>query len=168
MKRSAKNGRTAGLEPVADGSQKPNGGVRGCPAKAGIDTPQNGDNRDVSTGQSHGAEGSASPNGRGSNAAPACGASPAFNTKRRRTKPKPVAYPDGFFTSLMRAHNWPPGFVSRTTAKDGAPVDASRRSTAAREEAMRSGLWWGTGTLPLSNTPTRDSTDWIVRMKAAR
>ena len=43
-------------------------------------TPQKGANRDVSTGQSHGAEGSESPNGRGSNAAPALGAAPAFHT----------------------------------------------------------------------------------------
>ncbi len=33
------HGRTVGLEPAADGSQKPNGGVRGCPAKAGRETP---------------------------------------------------------------------------------------------------------------------------------
>ena len=43
-------------------------------------TPQKGANRDASTGQSHGAEGSESPNGRGSNAAPALGAAPAFHT----------------------------------------------------------------------------------------
>ena len=41
-------------------------------------TPQEGVNRDASTGQSHGAEGSASPTGRGNNVAPARGTTPVF------------------------------------------------------------------------------------------
>lgn len=95
-------------------------------------------------------------------------------TKRRRTKPKPMKFREGFFTELMRApsemhpNGWPPNFQTRTTAKDGAPVDASRRSTAAREEAMRTGLGWSTGTLPMPNTPTRTAPDWLVKMKAGR
>lgn len=88
--------------------------------------------------------------------------------KRRRTKPKPMKFRAGYFTEVMRLHNFPPNFVSRTTAKDGAPVEASRRSTAAREEAMRTGLGWSTGTLPMPNTPTRTAPDWLVKMKAAR
>jgi hypothetical protein len=42
------------------------------------DTPPKGSNRDAGAGQSHGAAGSASPNGRGTNGVPACGADPVF------------------------------------------------------------------------------------------
>jgi hypothetical protein len=65
--------------PGGDGSQKPNGdGHRSstAPAKAGHNTPQQGANRDASAGQSHGAVGSESPTGRGTNGAPALGAAP--------------------------------------------------------------------------------------------
>jgi hypothetical protein len=45
-------------------------------------TPQKGAYLDASKGQSHGAEGSENPNGRGSNAAPVLGAAPAFLERR--------------------------------------------------------------------------------------
>ena len=67
--------------PASDGSQTPDGDEHGgstAPAKAGSETPQEGANRDVSAEQSPGAEGSASPTGRGENVAPACGAAPVF------------------------------------------------------------------------------------------
>lgn len=74
-----KNGSTGEAFSPANGSQKSDGGAASSPAaKAGSQTPPKGPNRDASTGQSHGAKGSASPNGRGNNVAPARGAGPAF------------------------------------------------------------------------------------------
>lgn len=29
-----------------------------------------------------------------------------------KMKPKPIAYPPGWFTELIRLHNWQPNFVS--------------------------------------------------------
>lgn len=90
------NSGTAGLEPAADGSQKPNGGVHGSPAKAGRGHPQNGANRDATGFEGNGASapdatdcearskvmaagGSESPTARGTDGAPALGAAPAFH-----------------------------------------------------------------------------------------
>lgn len=50
-------------------------------AEAAKNTPSEGANRDASTGRSHGAEGSASPNGRGTNGAPARGYAPVFSSE---------------------------------------------------------------------------------------
>lgn len=47
---------------------------------AAQNTPQQGANRDASAEQSHGAEGSESPTGRGTDGAPALGAAPVFHT----------------------------------------------------------------------------------------
>lgn len=69
---------SAGAFPAAYGSQTPDDGAAIPAARAGRETPRKGANRDVSAGQSHGADGSASPSGRGGDAAPACGAAPAF------------------------------------------------------------------------------------------
>jgi hypothetical protein len=72
-------------------------------------TPQ-GANRDASAGQSHGAEGSASPTGRGANGASARGAAPVFHT------PKPGSQ------QVLKAEAARPD----ATARD-APVHASPR-----------------------------------------
>lgn len=69
---------TSEASSLADGIQTPDGAAAIPPAKAGRQTPQNGANRDASTGQSHGAEGSESPPGRGENVTPVLGAAPAF------------------------------------------------------------------------------------------
>ena len=80
---------------------------------------------------------------------------------RRKLK---QTYPPGFFTELMRRHDWPPGFVSRTDddARTVAIADANRamRETDARAVA---GIWWGTGTIPLPRTPGNKRPTWMVR-----
>lgn len=70
-------------------------------------------------------------------------------TRRRRTA---AAYGAGFFTSLMRAHDWPPGFVSRTA--DHVPT---RLSGAAGNVALGG---WGNGTLPMPGTPKHTAPGW--------
>ena len=79
---SAKHAQTGEAISPANGSQKPDGGAPIPAAKAGRETPPKGANRAASAGQSHGAEGSASPAGRGNNVAPASGAAPAFQSPR--------------------------------------------------------------------------------------
>lgn len=72
---------SAGVFPVDYGSQKPDDDgphSSTAPVRAGSKTPPKGANRDASTEQSHGAAGSESPPGRGTNGAPALGAAPAF------------------------------------------------------------------------------------------
>lgn len=65
--------------PAGDGSQKPNGDALGsgiAPARAGNEHTPQGANRDASAEQSHVAEGSASPSGRGADGPTACSAAP--------------------------------------------------------------------------------------------
>ena len=52
-----------------------------------------------------------------------------------RRKPKP-SYTHGFFTELMRRHDWPPGFVSRT-GDDVRTVGISDANRAMRETDAR-------------------------------
>lgn len=84
-----------------------------------------------------------------------------------RRKPKP-AYPPRYFTELMRRHNWPPGFVSRT-GDDTRTVAAADANRAMRETDARAvaGIGWGTGTIPLPRTPGNKRPAWMVRPKMA-
>lgn len=62
-------------------------------------------------------------------------------------------YPAGWFTELIREHNWPPGFTPRYEHDD---TDWKRRlaGQAAREVAINEGKGWNTGTIVLPNTPS--------------
>lgn len=80
-----------------------------------------------------------------------------------RRKPRPP-YTPGFFTELMRRHNWPPGFVSRT-ADDPKAAGIAETHRAMRETDARAvaGIGWGTGTCPLPKTPNNKRPTWMVR-----
>jgi hypothetical protein len=87
-------------------------------------TPQQGANRDASAGQSHGAGGSESLAGRGTNGAPALGAAPVFSMQASRAGPasdgsqKPNGRAHGSSTAPVRAGS--------DAAVDEAPSDQFR------------------------------------------
>lgn len=73
---------------------------------------------------------------------------------RRRAAAAPAPdYRPGYFTELVRAHDWPPGFVSAVTRAPGEQ-DAAKLSQQAREnrEAGR-GFGQGGGTIKMPGTP---------------
>jgi hypothetical protein len=96
-------------------------------------TPQQGANRDASAGQSHGAGGSESLAGRGTNGAPALGAAPVFSMQASRAGPasdgsqKPNGRAHGSSTAAVRA-----GSDSITPRRDSQHV---LKAKAARPDA---------------------------------
>lgn len=52
----------------------------------------------------------------------------------KRTRPVAIEYPAGYFTALMRLHNWPPGFTSQL---GGDPGEVKRREAAVRGRATQ-------------------------------
>lgn len=62
-------------------------------------------------------------------------------------KHPPANYPAGYFTALIREHNWPPNF----TPKFPQVNDDFRRMLAASQARDRSG---NPGTVLMPNTPT--------------
>lgn len=159
------SGRTAGLVPAADGSQKPDGGVHGSPARAGSETPpEKGANRDAcesprSTGQSHGAAGSESPAGRGENVAPALGAAPAFECEPRAacsareaaTESAQVAGKELSGCHAEERHAaWTPGRQDAGTSESpgGGPMGVGQAAAAAPADDLRCALW-NDGTLEI-------------------
>jgi len=75
-------------------------------------------------------------------------------------KPKPIAYPPGWFTELIRLHNWPPGFVS---ALDREKPEFKPHVTTdeQRERQIAAGYGWGSGTVPMPGTPKRRAPGWM-------
>jgi hypothetical protein len=103
-------------------------------------TPPEGANRDVSAGQSHGADGSESPPGRGTDGAPALGAAPVFPMRASRAGPasdgsqKPNGAWHDSSTATARAGSDTPtaGPATRFEGRggeqrDGVPPDATDR-----------------------------------------
>lgn len=64
-----------------------------------------------------------------------------------------VEYPPGYFTELIRRHNWPPRFEPHGI--DGADLSDQRRLAAlvGRERAADAGVGWGSGTMVMPKTP---------------
>lgn len=117
-------------------------------------TPQKGANRDASTGQSHGAEGSESPNGRGSNAAPALGAAPAFHT------PEPGPQ------QVLKAEAARPDATDRgapdIASPGGGPTGAGQPAAAGPAgEGCRFALW-SNGTLQIERSTVGGAADFIL------
>lgn len=67
-------------------------------------------------------------------------------------KHPPASYPPGYFTELIRAHDWPPKFEPRY-AHDDTEWKRRMAGIAAREVAIATGAGWNTGTIVLPNTP---------------
>lgn len=67
--------------------------------------------------------------------------------------PEEPRYPDGWFTALVRRHNWPPRFEPQfegVSAGERARAEAGARG---REVSVRTGAGWGTGGMVMPGTP---------------
>lgn len=50
-----------------------------------------------------------------------------------------TSYPPGFFTELVRLHNWPPGFVSQIAMPVWSDTDRREAAVRGRETAIAGG-----------------------------
>jgi len=75
-----------------------------------------------------------------------------------------TAYPPGYFTALVYAHNWPPRYEPQPvhaapgTPKRGRPPTLT---SAERERQAAAGIGWGTGAVVMAGTPKRSRPEWI-------
>lgn len=63
---------------------------------------------------------------------------PVMGQRKARKALPEVTYPAGFFSELVKAHNWPPRFESRFSV--GLSTDASR---AIAQKNLQAGVGWG-------------------------
>ena len=75
-------------------------------------------------------------------------------------KHKLITYPPGFFTALIRRHNWPPGFVSQLD-REKPEFKPHVTTDAQRERQIAAGYGWGSGTMPMPGTPKRSAPGWM-------
>lgn len=52
----------------------------------------------------------------------------------------PRTYPDGFFTELVYAHNWPPGYESQVTVQTWGPLQRSEAAARGRQTQLDNGF----------------------------
>lgn len=80
---------------------------------------------------------------------------------RRRTQAIPAHMLTGaYFTELIRAHNFPPMFESRTGADPKYAVGPV--SINERERQVTQGIGWGSGTTVLPGTPGNKRPGWMA------
>lgn len=53
--------------------------------------------------------------------------------------PRRTTYPPGFFTELLRLHDWPPGFVSKISTPVWSDTDRREAAVRGRETALAAG-----------------------------
>jgi hypothetical protein len=79
----------------------------------------------------------------------------SFPRSPGRAAPTPRAaaasYPAGYFSALVREHNWPPRFEPQFQL--GGGWSDARRVMDMRERQSASGIGWGDGTIPMPGTP---------------
>ena len=51
----------------------------------------------------------------------------------------PSTYPEGFFTELVRRHDWPPGFKSQVAMQTWSDVDRRESAARGRETQLANG-----------------------------
>lgn len=84
---------------------------------------------------------------------------PADKAKLRHGAKRPAApacdsYAPGHFTALMRAHDWPPGFVSALAVKAPGEHNAQALADHARRNREAGiGFGQGGGTVKMPGTP---------------
>lgn len=108
-----------------------------------VKTPQEGDNRDASAGQSHGAGGSESPNGRGTDGAPALGASP---TRSPVGGPMGAEQPAAAGLAVASDRLTPAEYVKLIGSDDTKPVEKPEARIGLRGKTA---ALWLTGELAL-------------------
>jgi hypothetical protein len=157
---NSKDSGAVDLESAADGSQKPNGGMHGGSARAGSETPREGANRDASAEQSHDAEGSDSPAGRGGDAAPAVSAAPVF------LQPEGAAAIAG--RPARAKETAQRGAMDATVVAEdpGAGDDAKPAVGAAAPNGLRIALW-SDGTLQIVRVPASDGVNRVLSFTKA-
>lgn len=70
----------------------------------------------------------------------------------------------GYFTELMRRHNWPPMFESRIDEQAPRPLIGAAL-IAHRERQAQDGTGWATGTVVMGGTPGHQRPAWMVRAR---
>ena len=71
-------------------------------------------------------------------------------------------YQPGYFTALMRRHNWPPRFQSALQFEDKRfGVSASQRASQQREAGVANGQLWAAGTIPELNHAGYGKPAWM-------
>lgn len=83
----------------------------------------------------------------------------------KRSQPPSREFPPGYFTALMRAHNWPPMFEPQPVEKPTFADVKSRGATEARERQAAQGIGWAGGTCVMPGTPGHPRPAWMVRSK---
>ena len=92
---------------------------------------------------------------------------------KRRRPPKLAPIPahmttGHYFTALIRAHDWPPGWrpaAPERKLNGGAALIGTRRGIEERERQAAEGIGWGSGTTPQPNTPKNRRPEWMNRRK---
>lgn len=85
-------------------------------------------------------------------------------TRRRVVPPIPedMRVP-GYFTELMRRHNWPPGFVCSLDVRPERKSAAPMVTTQERERQSAAGIGWACGTVLMPKTPKYFRPAWMLR-----
>jgi hypothetical protein len=83
---------------------------------------------------------------------------------KRRTRPEPAQqYPAGYFTELIRRHNWPPMFeAAPLEIKPSETLVAQIAHAARRSHEAQHGIGWAAGTVSMPGTPHANSRpEWM-------
>lgn len=73
-------------------------------------------------------------------------------------------YPPGYFTELIRKHDWPPQWQSQLgRIETSSQVLGQAAARAERWKAAVKGKGWAQGTVVLPNTPVTPLPAWQVR-----
>jgi hypothetical protein len=76
---------------------------------------------------------------------------------RKKAEPEPVspAYPPGYFTELIRRHDWPPSFepMQHVSSLLASGMTLSEQASALIERGRAQGRGYASGTIPLTRTP---------------
>ena len=85
---------------------------------------------------------------------------------RRKAPPIPAHMLEpGYFTELVRQHNWPPLFRPSVALEDEPPRPAAQTALAVREHQAQTGQGWGSGTVVMGRTPKNARPMWIARAR---
>lgn len=92
-----------------------------------------------------------------------------MSARRSTARRTPAAIPEhmlepGYFTALIRRHNWPPGWQpSRDAGAGAARLPRGAAAIANRERQAQSGIGWGSGTSVMPGTPGTMRPAWMGR-----
>lgn len=78
---------------------------------------------------------------------------PAKRVRAATASQEPAEYAPGYFTHLIRRHDWPPRFEPQMQAerKNEAGETAREVAVRVRDDGLRAGKWHAIGTLPIGS-----------------